>query len=213
VTTWIVLRAAGIGAYVMLFLSVVWGLISTTALFGSRVSKQSANLVHRFMATCGLFLLAIHLGGLLIDGFIPFSVPDLLVPLRSTYRPVAVAVGIAGMYLLVFVLVTSWLRRPIGTTWWRRTHMLAIPTFTVAMLHGIFAGSDTARPAMWWTYVVTGLVVVFLVIVRALTVGLRPERRQPPERAPARKVEPAGEERPVAAEEPLVLVGGNGPST
>lgn len=212
-TTWIVLRAAGIGAYVMLFLSVVWGLISTTALFGSRVSKQSANLVHRFMATCGLFLLAIHLGGLLIDGFIPFTVPDLFVPLRSTYRPVAVAVGIAGMYLLVFVLVTSWLRRPIGTTWWRRTHVLAIPTFTVAMLHGIFAGSDTARPAMWWTYVVTGLVVVFLVIVRALTVGLRPERRQPPERTPAREVEPAGEEHPVAAEEPLVLVGGNGPST
>ena len=31
VTTWILLRAAGMGAYVMLFLSVAWGLVATTA--------------------------------------------------------------------------------------------------------------------------------------------------------------------------------------
>jgi hypothetical protein len=45
------------------------------------------------------------------------------------------------------------------------------------MLHGIFAGSDAARPAMWWTYVATGLILVFLVVLRTLTVGLRPPRR------------------------------------
>lgn len=211
-TTWIVLRAAGIGAYVMLFLSVAWGLVSTTAPFGKRVAKQSANLVHQFMATCGLLLLGIHLGGLLIDRFVPFSVPDLFVPLRSSYRPVAVAVGIVAMYLLVFVMVTSWLRKPIGTKWWRRTHLLAVPTFTLAMLHGIFAGSDTARPIMWWTYVVTGLAVLFLVVVRALTVGLRPERRQPPERARAPKADPAPAQSPVTVGEPAVLVGGPGPT-
>ena len=176
-TTWIVLRAAGIGAYVMLFLSVVWGLVSTTAPFRKHVTKQSATLVHQFMATCGLFLLAIHLGFLLVDGFFPFSLADLLVPMRSAYRPVAVAIGIVAMYLVVAVVVASWLRKPIGTRWWKRTHLLAVPTFTLAMLHGIFAGSDATRPAMWWTYVATGLVVLFLVVVRALTVGLRPQRR------------------------------------
>jgi DMSO/TMAO reductase YedYZ heme-binding membrane subunit len=183
--TWNLLRAAGIGAYVMLFLSVAWGLVSTTTPFGKRVSKQSANLVHRSMGTCGLFLLAIHLGGLLVDSFVHFSALDLLVPLRSSYRPVAVAVGIVAMYLTVFVVVTSWLRKPIGPKWWRRTHLLAVPTFTLAMLHGIFAGSDTGRPAIWWMYVVTGLVVVFLVVVRGLTVGLRPERRTPAARQAA----------------------------
>ncbi len=181
-TTWIVLRAAGIGAYLMLFLSVSWGLISTTMPFGRHVAKQSAALVHQFLGTCGLFLLAIHLGGLLVDASVPFSVPDLLVPTRSSYRPVAVAVGIAAMYLLVFVIVASWLRKPIGTRWWKRTHLLTVPTFTLAVLHGIFAGSDTARPLMWWTYVTTGLIVLFLVVVRGLTVRLRPERRPAPDR-------------------------------
>ena len=58
VTTWIVLRAAGIGAYLMLFFSVAWGLASTTSVFGKRISKASMTTVHQFTATCGLFLLA-----------------------------------------------------------------------------------------------------------------------------------------------------------
>ncbi|HEU4354275.1 MAG TPA: hypothetical protein VFT27_01675 [Actinomycetota bacterium] len=182
-TNWNLLRAAGIGAYVMLFLSVSWGLASTTTPFGKRVSKPSSTLVHQFMSTCGLFLLAIHMGALLIDGFMPFSVADLLVPMWGTYRPVAVTLGIAGMYGVVFVIVASWLRKPMGTKWWKRTHLLAIPTFTLSLLHGLFAGTDSARPVMWWMYVGTGLTVVFLIVVRALTVGLRPERKAPPAHA------------------------------
>lgn len=179
-TTWNLLRAAGIGAYVMLFLSVSWGLVSTTTPFGKRVSKPSSTLVHQFMSTCGLFLLAIHMGALLVDRFMPFRVADLFVPMASAYRPFAVTLGTVAMYLLVFVIVASWLRKPIGTVWWKRTHLLAIPTFTLSLLHGLFAGTDSARPAMWWTYVGTGLVVVFLIVVRALTIGLRPERKTPP---------------------------------
>lgn len=196
-TNWNLLRAAGIGAYVMLFLSVSWGLVSTTTPFGKRVSKPSSTLVHQFMSTCALFLLAIHVGALLFDGFMPFRVADVFVPLSSTYRPVAVTLGILAMYLLVFVIVASWLRKPIGTAWWKRTHLLAIPTFALSLLHGLFAGTDGTRPVMWWTYVGTGLVVVFLIVVRALTVGLRPERRAPPPsarpaaepKAPAARVE------------------------
>jgi sulfoxide reductase heme-binding subunit YedZ len=181
VTTWNVLRAAGIGAYVMLFLSVVWGLVSTTMPFGKAISKRSATLVHQFISTCGLALLGIHLGGLLLDAFVPFSVADLLVPMRATYRPAATTIGIVAMYGTVVIIVTSWLRKPIGTKWWRRSHLLAVPVFTLALLHGLVAGSDTTRPVMWWTYVVTGLIVTFLVVVRGLTVGLRAERRPIPE--------------------------------
>lgn len=184
-TNWNLLRAAGIGAYVMLFLSVAWGLASTTTPFGKRVSKPSSALVHQFMSTCGLFLLAIHMGALLFDGFMPFNVADLFLPMSSTYRPVAVTLGTAAMYGLVFVIVASWLRKPIGTVWWKRTHVLAIPTFTLSLLHGLFAGTDSTRPTMWWMYVGTGLTVVFLVVVRALTIGLRPERKAPPPHARA----------------------------
>ncbi|MGZ8636773.1 MAG: hypothetical protein ACXWX2_07355, partial [Actinomycetota bacterium] len=47
----------------------------------------------------------------------------------------------------------------------------------------------------WWTYLATGLVVVFLLVVRALTAGYRPERAARPERAPR----PAPRARPSTA--------------
>ena len=182
-TTWIVLRAAGFGAYVMLFLSVCWGLVATTGALGRRVSKATATSVHQFLSTVGLVLLAIHIALVLIDSFMEFGPTDVLVPGASTYRPVAVAFGVFGMYMMVFVVVASWLRKPLGARWWRRTHLLAVPAFVLSLVHGIFAGSDTVRPALWWGYVATGSIVLFLVILRALTAGFRPERGPRPVRA------------------------------
>jgi predicted ferric reductase len=180
-TTWNLLRAAGIGAYVMLFLSVAWGLASTTTAFGKRFSKVSATTIHQFMSTCGMFLMAVHVGLLLVDPFMPFSLADVTIPMASAYRPAAVAFGVVAMYATVFVIVASWMRTRIGTRWWRRTHLLAVPTFILSLVHGVFAGTDTVRPAMWWTYVATGLIVVFLLVVRGLTAGYRPERAPRPE--------------------------------
>jgi hypothetical protein len=114
----------------------------------------------------------------------PFSLADLVIPMSSTFRPVATTFGVVAMYLMVFVIVTSWLRKPIGTRWWRRTHMLAVPTFVLSLVHGVFAGTDAARPAMWWTYVATGLLVLFLLVVRGLTAGFRPERASLPAARP-----------------------------
>ncbi len=189
-TTWNALRAAGIGAYVMLFLAVCWGLVSTTTPFGRLVSKPTATLLHGFMSTCGLALLAVHLGALLLDRYVRFDLRGLLVPMAASYRPIPVALGVVAMYLSAAVVVTSWLRKRIGTTWWRRSHLLAVPTFVLSLAHGLLAGTDARRPAMWWTYVATALVVVFLVLVRALTVGIRPERRTlPPGHPRARALE------------------------
>lgn len=183
--TWVILRAAGIGAYVMVFLSVAWGLVSTTGVLGRRVSKASAVSIHQFVSTCGLVLLALHLGGLLVDTYMPFGVADLTIPGIGSYRPVATAFGVIAMYAMVFVLVTSWMRKRIGSTWWRRSHLMAVPTFILSMVHGVFSGSDSGRPWMWWIYAATGLIVTFLVIVRGLTAGNRPGRI--PAASPARR--------------------------
>lgn len=191
-STWILLRAAGIGSYLMLFLSVAWGLVATTSVVTKRISKPSANLFHAFVASTGLALLGVHLGLLLIDEFMPFSLSALTVPMASEYRPVAISAGVIAMYAIVIVVVSSWLRKPLGTTWWRRLHVLAVPAFTLALLHGVFAGTDTERPWMFAIYAITGLLVVFLTTVRALTWGYRPPRPTPPVRSrPREPVTPA----------------------
>jgi predicted ferric reductase len=175
-TIWILLRAAGIGAYVILFLSVAWGLIATTGGVARRVSKQSANHFHAFLAGTGLALLAVHVSLLAFHEYMRFSVPELMIPFRSAYRPAAVGLGVLAMYGMIAVAVSSWLRTRIGVSWWRRLHLLAIPVFVVSLLHGVFAGTDSERPWMFSMYAVTGLLTLFLVLVRGLTYGFRQPR-------------------------------------
>lgn len=181
--TWILLRAAGIGAYLMLWATVTWGLAGTTSLFGKRVAKQTSIAVHQFLSTVALALLGMHIGLLLIDAFMPFHPLDVLIPLHGSFRPGPVAFGILAMYSMVVVLASSWLRKRVGPKWWRRFHLLTIPAFALALVHGVFTGTDTARAWMWWGYLGTGAVVLFLTLVRAFTAGFRPERAAPPAHA------------------------------
>ena len=189
-TTWIILRAAGVGAYLTLFLSVAFGLMATTAPFEKRFAKQSAISIHQFLSTVGLVLLGVHIGGLLLDAYVHFGPKEILVPGSSTYRPVAVAFGVIAMYAMVLVLVSSWMRRYYSAKLWRRLHLFAVPAFVLSMVHGVFAGADASRRWMYLIYVITACIVVFLLILRGLTVGLRPARRaqsspgSPPEPPP-----------------------------
>jgi hypothetical protein len=174
---WNLIRAAGIGAYLMLWASVTWGLISSTEIFRWKATKATSVALHQAFSTSGLLLLGVHLYFLLKDKFLPFTWLDLVVPMRSTYRPIAVTLGIAALFMMLLgVLSTSWGRKVIGTKWWRRSHALAIPTFALTLLHGLLAGSDTRRPAMWWMYVFTACVVLFLLLVRAFTAEERRKR-------------------------------------
>jgi predicted ferric reductase len=177
--TWNILRAAGVGSYLTLFASVALGLAGTSSLGVRRGAKKSTVSIHQFLSTVGLLLLAIHLGGLLLDAYTEFDLADLFFLLESPYKPVAVAFGIVAMYAMVVVVVASWARKGISTRMWRASHILAIPTFTLAMLHGVFAGTDTPRTGFWLMYLLTGGTVVFLTIFRGLTA------REPRKRAKA----------------------------
>ena len=188
-TTWVLLRAAGIGAYVALWLSVVWGLVATTGVVKSRISKPSANHFHAFVATTGLVLLGVHLSLLLIDTYMPFTVSDVLIPMRSTFRPVAITAGVLAMYGMVLLIVSSWMRSKLSTRLWRAIHLLSVPAFLLALLHGVFTGTDTERPWMVAMYAVTGVIAFFLVVVRGLTADYRPPRPAAPARTS--KPEPA----------------------
>ena len=181
--TWNVLRAAGIGAYLMLWASVAWGLLGTSTVVGKRFAKPSITLIHQFFSTLGLLFLLVHLGGLFIDEYMEFDLLDLMWPGATDFRPVAVTLGIISMYLMFVILGSSWARKRMGPKLWRALHALAIPAFILALGHGVLAGTDTARPWMWGLYVLTGGITLFLTVVRAWAIGKRPQRAAKPDHA------------------------------
>src|SRR5947209_4686243 len=85
--TWNLIRAAGIGAYLMLWASVAWGLVSTTSVFGRKIPKATTIALHQAFSTSGLLLLAAHLIFILRDTFVKFTWLDLFIPFHASFRP------------------------------------------------------------------------------------------------------------------------------
>ena len=191
--TWILLRAAGIGAYVALWLSVAWGLVATTGIVEAPDLQAGGQRLPRVRghgrpdAARGPHRAARHR-----RVSCPSRVLDVLIPMRSTFRPLALTAGVIAMYAIVILMVSSWSRSKMSTRLWRTIHLLAVPAFVLALLHGVFAGTDTQRPWMIALYGTTGVLTFFLVIVRGLTADYRPPRPTPPRSAPPPGRRPPG---------------------
>ena len=58
----------------------------------------------------------------------------MLVPMRSTFRPLALSAGVIAMYAIVLLMVSSWSRSKLSTRLWRTIHLVAVPAFVLALL-------------------------------------------------------------------------------
>ena len=99
--------------------------------------------LHRWLGALALAFIAVHVGAILLDDFVHFSIAAVLVPLVSGWHPVAVAWGIVAMYLLVAVEVTSLVRRRLPAKVWRQLHLLAYAAFGLSTFHMTTTGTDT----------------------------------------------------------------------
>ena len=85
-------------------------------------------------------------------------------------------------------------RARLGHRVWRRIHYLSFAVFLLALVHGLFAGTDT--PALWARvlYGSSGVALLGLTLYR-LWAAARARRAQPADRparpAPAQPAEPA----------------------
>ena len=151
-TTWYVIRASGIVAFVLLTLSVAAGLLITNKVLPSGRPRVDAFEVHNFAALLDLGFVSIHIVALLLDSYIGFSPVDILVPLSASYRPFAVAGGILGLYVTALVYASLWFRKHIGYKAWRTIHFSSFGAYLLVALHGIFSGADTSHTWMLAVY-------------------------------------------------------------
>ena len=164
--TWDVARAGGVVAYALLTASVAIGLALSLRWRSPRWTRFVTNEVHRFVTLLSLVFVVVHGVAIAIDPFIKMSVPDVLVPFLTSYRPAWVALGIIAAYLALAIYLSERVRGRIGYAWWRRFHVLAFVSFGMALVHGIATGSDTRT--VWGLALYGGSLVLVgsLVILR-----------------------------------------------
>lgn len=159
---WFITRAAGLTSYLLLWLSMVWGLAIATKFFHPTVQGTYSYDFHEFISLLGLGFVFLHVGVLMLDQYLPFSIWQILIPFVDTYRPFWVGLGIIGFYISLLVTVTFYLRKIIGSKAFRSIHMLSLVGYLGATLHGLFAGTDSALPVAKIIYEGTFLVIIFL---------------------------------------------------
>lgn len=167
---WYTARAGGIIAWALLGASVLWGLALSTKVLRGRPRPNWILDLHRFLGGLALVFTAVHVLALVADSYTHFGPIEILVPFTGSWRPVAVAWGVIGMYLLIAVEVTSLLRSRLSKRAWRMTHYLSFPLFAFTTVHALAAGTDADTFALRWSLIAVSVAVTVLTWVRVRSI-------------------------------------------
>jgi DMSO/TMAO reductase YedYZ heme-binding membrane subunit len=203
---WYVARSSGIVAWALATASVLWGLALSTKVTGTRPRPNWVLDLHRFLGGAAAVFVGIHVGSIVLDTYVHFGLADILLPLASSWHPVAVGWGIVAMYLLAAVEITSLLKRRLSKRVWRMTHLLSFPLYALATVHALSAGTDRGTPLFRIAVVVSVMAVTGLTLMRLLQVDqalnqaavAEAEADAEAERAPERSVFTPATRPPVA---------------
>jgi methionine sulfoxide reductase heme-binding subunit len=156
---WYIARSSGLIAWALLAASVLWGLGLTTKVLRGRPRPAWLLDLHRYLGGLATIFVVVHVAGVLADTYVHFGLASVFVPFASSWRPVAVAWGVAGLYLLAAVELTSLLRARLPKRAWRAVHFASFPLFVTATIHALTAGTDTRT----WAFELLATLVIVLV--------------------------------------------------
>jgi len=98
--------------------------------------------LHNWTAYVALAVALIHPVILLFADRVRFSLIDLLYPLNGPKQQTINTLGALALYLLIVVVITSYLRRSIGRRWWKRLHFTAYAMAPLFYAHGILTDPE-----------------------------------------------------------------------
>jgi sulfoxide reductase heme-binding subunit YedZ len=169
---WYLARASGMVAFGLLTIAVVLGLALSGRAKLRYWPRFAVEDVHRFAGLLTGTFVSIHVLALFVDGYMPFSLVQLVVPGASTYRPLATALGVVAAELLLALAITNRYRKRLSYGFWRRAHYLNFAVWGLALVHGIASGTDRGSPWAEALYIGSGATVAGFLVWRVG--GLRP---------------------------------------
>jgi predicted ferric reductase len=163
-TMWYITRASGLIAYVLLWFSMVWGLGVSSKIFDVVLHGTFTYDFHQYISLLAIGFTLLHMGVLLFDGYMPYSIFQILIPFISPYRPFWIGIGVIGFYLMLLVTITFYMRTKISMKTFRAIHTFSLLAYFAITLHSFMSGSDSSLPSVMVLYVVTFLITMFLIV-------------------------------------------------
>lgn len=169
--TWYLSRAAGLVSLVLLWISVDLGLLQSAGLLRRMLPGQDSIDVHAFAALLAIYAVTFHAWVLLWDTTVPFTLSQILDPFTSQYEPIMVGLGTIAFYFCLGSVVSTYLRKGLGTKVWRVMHQVSALGLVIGLIHGWVLGPDTNQPGVRALYVVIAVSTVLLTVYRMILGG------------------------------------------
>jgi predicted ferric reductase len=181
-------RTTALVAYALLWLSMALGVSISNKLSRIWPGGPAAADLHRYASLLGLVFAVAHVL-VLLGAALGYSIDKALLPFAgSSYRPFWVGLlGKLSLYLMALVGLSFFVRARLGHRAWRRIHYLSFAVFLLALIHGLFAGTDTPAPWALGMYAASGAVLLGLTIYRLSALA---RARQAPATQPSRRTTP-----------------------
>lgn len=220
---WYFSRASGIVSYLMLTVSVMWGLVLSTKISKEYTPAPAVLALHNAVSWSAVGIGAMHGFALMFDSYMTYDLFDILIPFTGPYKPLWVGLGTVSLYIMLVASASFAWKDWLGQRMWRMIHYSTFGMYGLVTLHGLMAGTDSWTTGTNLMYVGSILLVLFLTNYRVM-VGKEAASRPAatsnrvsahvpaspisvPEAAPiaaprtARSTDPAAEARRAAAKE------------
>jgi predicted ferric reductase len=169
---WDLARSSGIVAYMLMWLSVAFGLLITNRMARIWPGGPTAFDIHQYSSLIGLAFALFHGLILLGDQYIKYTLPQIVIPFGSVnYQQFWVGLGQLAFYSLIPITFSFYVRQQISANVWRWIHYGSFISFAMITIHALLAGSDATNILVLGMYVVTGVSVFFLTMYRMISMA------------------------------------------
>jgi predicted ferric reductase len=169
---WDLARSSGIVAYLLMWLSVAFGLIITNRMARVWPGGPTAFDIHQFASLMGVAFAVFHGLILLGDQYIKYTLLQILIPFGSVnYQQFWVGLGQLAFYMLIPITFSFYIRKQISSNVWRWIHYGSFISFAMITVHALLAGSDATNILVLGMYALTGASIFFLTMYRMISMA------------------------------------------
>jgi sulfoxide reductase heme-binding subunit YedZ len=164
---WLVARAAGISAYLLLTGVTLMGIMLSHNTRARHRPNPTRIRLHLSMVIFTFVFILLHIAVLAVDPYAKVGLAGALLPMGAANRPVEVTLGLLSLWsALISGASASMAGRGAGK-YWLYLHRLASGAWILAWFHGVLTGVDT--PALLGMYTLSGIAVVGVSLWRYLS--------------------------------------------
>jgi len=165
---WYLTRATGLMAFLLLYVVMFLGISIRMPGLNKIIKPIDSLNIHGWLSVQALIFVFIHGAILLLDKYLSFNILDILVPWYSKSYSNELALGIVGMYLMIILTVTSYMRKIINFKVWRAIHFLNIFLYGAVVFHGLYLGTDLREGMLRSIFIYINLALVILIFAHMI---------------------------------------------